>query len=175
MAEMPMTTAPPGVEAHAPTQDDLPYEDDWMPESNTHALNPLMLMATLQRFLAGVREAFIATNMFVYFSPDQVATHDFRGPDFFVVLDVPIGARKSWVIWQEDGRGPDVVIEMLSDSTAATDKGEKLRVYQDRLRVPEYYWFHPVTAEFGGVRLVNGRYQPIAPESDGSLAASCWA
>jgi hypothetical protein len=61
------------------------------------------------------------------------------------------------------------VIELLSDSTAAKDKGEKFRIYQDRLRVPEYYWFHPITGEFAGFRLAPHTYVPITPEPDGSL------
>jgi Uma2 family endonuclease len=170
MTTSPTTDAlPPGLDAWPPTQDDLPYEDDWMPESNIHLLNPILLMQALERFFAGVRDAFVGANMFVYFSPDQVKTHDFRGPDFFVVLGAKPGKRKSWVIWQEDGRGPDVVVEFLSESTARVDKGEKLLVYQNRLRVPEYFWFDPWTYELGGVRLINGVYQPIAPELDGSL------
>ena len=76
--------------------------------------------------------------MFVYFSLAQVRNQAFRGPDFFVVLDVSPRERKSWVVWQE-GKGPDVVIELLSDSTAAHDKGEQKIIYQNALRVLEYY------------------------------------
>jgi hypothetical protein len=49
---------PPGLDAWPPTQDDLPYEDGEMAESNIHLLNPVLLMQALQRFLAGVRDAF---------------------------------------------------------------------------------------------------------------------
>lgn len=31
---------------------------------------------------------------------------------------------KSWVVWQE-GKAPDLVIELLSDSTASYDKNQK--------------------------------------------------
>jgi Uma2 family endonuclease len=160
---------PPFLSKLPPTRDELPSSYDDKMESLNHVLNLTLLMLTLQRYLSGIRDAFIATNMFVYFSPDQVKTHDFRGPDFFVVLDVPPGPRPSWVVWDEDGRGPDIVIEMLSDSTAAIDKGEKLLVYQDRLRVPEYFWFHPLTGEFAGFRKMPDKYEPIPPEADGSL------
>ena len=53
--------------------------------------------------------------MFVYFSLEQVQNRDFRGPDFFVLLDVPRREHESWVVRQE-GKGPDVVIELLSES-----------------------------------------------------------
>lgn len=160
---------PPGLDAVPPTQDELPYEDDWMPESNLHEMNPELLRLTLERRLAGIRDAFIAINMFVYFADDQVRAHDFRGPDFFVVLDVPQTPHKSWVVWWEGGRGPDVVVEFLSGSTAREGKTTKLAVYRDRLRVPEYFWFDPWSGELGGVRLVANVYQPIQPEADGSL------
>lgn len=160
---------PPLLSKLPPTRDELPSSYDDKMESLNHVLNLTLLMLTLQRYLSGLRDAFIATNMFVYFSPDQVKTHDFRGPDFFVVLDVPPGPRPSWVVWEEDGRGPHVVIEMLSDSTAAIDKGEKLLVYQDRLRVPEYFWFHPLTGEFAGFRMTLDKYESIPLEADGSL------
>lgn len=162
---------PPGLDRLPPTEDELPYEDDWMPESNIHWLNPVLLMDALRRFFAGVREAFIGANLFVYFSPDQVKTHDYRGPDFFVVLDRPQTLRKSWVVWEQDGRTPDVVIEMLSASTRSVDIGEKLLVYQNQLRVPEYFWYDPWTYELGGVRLEQGVYQPIAAEADGALVS----
>jgi Uma2 family endonuclease len=38
-----------------------------------------------------------------------------------VVLDVPRRERKSWVVWEEE-KAPDVVIELLSESTAKKDK-----------------------------------------------------
>jgi Uma2 family endonuclease len=159
---------PEGLDRLPPTQDELPYSDGMPMESQQHVLQMILLIATLQRYFAGVRDVFVGGNMFVYFSPDQVNTHDFRGPDVFVALDVPTHMRKSWVVWDEK-RGPDVVIELLSDSTAAIDKGEKLLVYQDQLRVPEYFWFHPLTAEFDGVVLVDGVYRPLSSTTPGML------
>lgn len=77
--------------------------------------------------------------MFVYYSTAQVRDRNFQGPDVFAVLDVPRGERKSWVLWEE-GKRPDVVIELLSDSTAQRDKTEKKQLYQNCLRVTEYFW-----------------------------------
>src|SRR5688500_6663555 len=45
-----------------------------------------------------------------------------RGPVFFIVLNVVDRERKSWVAWQEGMRFPDVIIELLSDTTRAVDK-----------------------------------------------------
>ncbi len=83
--------------------------------------------------------------MFVYFSELQAKKNDFRGPDVFVVLDTVRRERKSWVVWGENGRTPDVVIELLSPSTEAVDRGEKMRVYSKLLRVTHYYLFDPMS------------------------------
>ena len=53
------------------------------------------------------------------FSGDQLRGKDFPGPDFFVVLGVSPRERKSWVVWDEE-KGPDLIVELLSDSTRQT-------------------------------------------------------
>ncbi|NDJ18059.1 Uma2 family endonuclease [Myxacorys almedinensis] len=109
------------------------------------------------------RTDFYATgNLTVYYSPNQKKSEDFRGPDFFVVLGVEPRDRRSWVVWQEGGRYPNYIIELLSDSTASVDRGLKKDLYQNVWRVPEYFWFHPDTLEFAGFRLADGStYAPI--------------
>jgi Uma2 family endonuclease len=160
---------PPSVESAAhirlPTDLDLPYDDDTPMDSDRHAAQIELLKECLRLAWAG-RDFFIGGNMFVYFNRDQIRTRDFRGPDVFVVLDVPQRERRGWVVWDE-GKAPDVVIELLSDTTAAVDRGEKKLVYQDRLRTPEYYWYHPFTSEFAGWLLLDGVYVPIAPDDAG--------
>jgi hypothetical protein len=61
-----------------------------------------------------------------------------------------------------------VVIELLSESTIAADKGEKKRIYQDRMHVPEYFWYDPFNpADWEGFQLVRGTYQLIAADGQG--------
>ena len=78
---------------------------------------------------------FQAISLVIHRRLQQVRHQDFRGPDFFAVLGVPKRERKSWVVWQE-GKGPDVVIELLSESTAAQDKEALLARYQERFGAP---------------------------------------
>jgi len=166
---MSVTVSEPALEAiQAPTEDDLPYSDGMPMESHQHVLQTDLLKDPLLFHWHDRQDFFLGANMFVYFSPHQVRTHDFRGPDLFVALGVSRRARKSWVTWEE-GKGPDVVIELLSDTTAAEDKGQKKQIYQDRLRVPEYFWFHPFTGEWAGFVLQAGVYQPLAPDAAGRL------
>jgi Uma2 family endonuclease len=169
MAEMAVDLAALGVE-WPPTEDELPYDDGMPMESARHVMQLQLLMDPLRVFWADRQDGYVAGNMFVYFSLEQVRNQDFRGPDFFAVLGVPRRERKSWVVWQE-GKGPDVVIELLSESTAAIDKGEKKLVYQDRLRVPEYFWFDPFSAEWAGFALHKGVYETIPEDEQGRLSS----
>lgn len=95
-------------------------------ETQRHVLQLDLLMYPVLLLWTDRQDVFVGGNMFVYFSLEQVRTQDFRGPDFFAVLDVPKRERKSWVVWQE-GKGPDLVIELLSESTAEQDKGVLLQ------------------------------------------------
>ncbi len=164
--------SPPVLEFELPpTEDELLYDDGMPMATLRHRLQMNLLIEPIELAWADRDDFFISGNMFVYFSPNQVMDYDFRGPDFFAVLGVPKRERKSWVIWQE-GKGPDVIIELLSESTARQDKSEKKQIYQNRLRVPEYYWYDPFTAEWAGFTLQKGVYQPIRPDKAGRLISS---
>ena len=107
--------------------------------------------------------------MTIYYSPNQKKSEKFRAPDFFVVLGTQKKDRKSWVVWQEDGKYPNLIVEILSSSTTAVDKGLKKQVYQDTFRTPNYFWFDPVTMELQGFHLVNDKYKEIQLTTDGRL------
>ncbi|MEA5496183.1 Uma2 family endonuclease [Limnoraphis robusta] len=156
------------VIALPPTQDDLPCDDGIPMETERHKHQSDLLINALWERLKQ-QNAYVGGNMFVYFSLEQVRNQDFRGPDVFVVLDVPRQERKSWVIWEE-GKGPDIVIELLSESTLSRDKTEKKRIYQSQMRVPEYFWYDPFNPEdFQGFRLQGSVYQPLEPDEQGRL------
>jgi Uma2 family endonuclease len=162
---------PEAMPATPPTQDELPSDDGVPMETQRHKWQMDLLIEAMDRWLLERGEGYVNGNMFVYFSLEQTRGRYFRGPDCFVLLGVPRGERKSWVIW-EQGKGPDVVIELLSISTATVDKGEKMAVYRDQMRVPEYYWFDPFHPDDrAGFVLRDGRYQRIEPDADGSLAS----
>ncbi|WP_044034813.1 Uma2 family endonuclease, partial [Microcystis aeruginosa] len=111
-----------------------------------------------------------AGNLTIYYSPNQKKSEFFRGPDFFVVLGTnPNPNRRSWVIWREEGKYPNLIVEILSDSTGKVDREEKKQIYQDIFRTPDYFWFDPESLEFAGFTLISGQYQPIAPNSQGWL------
>jgi Uma2 family endonuclease len=138
-------------------------------ESSLHYAQLALLVACLEWLWRDRSDFFIGANLTIYFSRQQLKNKDFRGPDFFLVKHTEKRPRRSWVVWEEDGKYPDLIIELLSDSTARTDRNLKKELYQDRFRTPEYFWFSPETLEFAGYRLVNQQYEPIAPNASGLL------
>jgi len=60
---------------------------------------------------------------------------------------------------------PELIVE-ISHTTAAKDKGVKLRLYE-RSGVREYITVMPEEQEIVWRELVNGRYREIAPDEDG--------
>ncbi|MGC9526215.1 MAG: Uma2 family endonuclease [Limnospira sp.] len=138
-------------------------------ESYLHLQQIILLLKCLEWLWKDRQDYFAAGNLTIYYSPNQKKSEYFRGPDFFLVRDTERKPRKSWVVWQEDGKYPNVIVELLSDSTATTDRGVKKRIYQDVFRTPEYFWFSPHTLEFQGFLLVGGTYEAIAPNERGHL------
>jgi len=136
-------------------------------ESSLHYLQLAILVSCLEWLWQGRQDYFIGANLTVYFSRNQLKQEDVRGPDFFLVRSVSNHPRRSWVVWEEDGKYPDLVIELLSESTVATDRTIKKQLYQDRWRTPEYFWFSPDTQEFAGWRLMGHTYEAIDANEQG--------
>jgi Uma2 family endonuclease len=87
-------------------------EPTW--ESNLHLTQIILLIKCLE-WLWQDREDYFATgNLTIYYSPNQKKSEYFRGYDFFVVLGTTRNQnQKSWVVWQEEGKYPNVIIEIL--------------------------------------------------------------
>ena len=138
-------------------------------ESDLHLQQIILFLECLNWLWRDRTDYYASGNLTIYYSTSKIKTRDFRGPDFFVVLNTEKRPRKSWIVWEEGGKTPNVVIEILSDSTAKQDRGAKKQLYQDVLKVFDYFWFDPVTLEFAGFTLVGGQYQPLPPGDRGWL------
>lgn len=138
-------------------------------ETELHLRQILLLIQCLERYWSNLQDFYAFGNLTIYYSPRQRKSEDFRGPDFFVVRGAERKPRKSWVVWEEAGKYPNLIVELLSDSTAATDRGLKKQLYQDTFRTPDYFWFDPHTLEFQGFHLVDGTYQDLQPNQQGWL------
>lgn len=166
-----------GLRTDAPEWFPEPPRGEWWSdeppmESHRHLMQMLALIGTLRWLWRDRSDYFVGGNLTVYFSPEQSKAQDFRGPDFFVVLGVDgTRDRRSWVVWEEGGRYPNVIVELLSDSTASNDRGEKKTIYEQIFRTPEYFLFDPETGALEGFRLTGGHYAPIEPDEHGRLAS----
>ena len=140
-------------------------------ESMLHYLQLALLVSCLDWLWRDRTDYFIGANLTIYFSRQQLRNRDFRGPDFFLVRNTSKRPRKSWVVWEEEGKHPDLIIELLSNSTAETDKTTKKSLYQDQFRTQEYFWFSPDDLELTGFKLIGQEYQVIIPNQQGLLAS----
>lgn len=136
-------------------------------ESSLHYLQLMLLVSCLDWLWRDQSDYFIGANLTVYYSLQQLRDREFRGPDFFLVKNTTKQPRASWVVWEEDGKYPDLIIELLSNSTARVDRTEKKDLYQNRWRTPEYFWFSPDTSEFAGFRLMGLAYEQIPVNEQG--------
>ncbi|MBW4467190.1 MAG: Uma2 family endonuclease [Pegethrix bostrychoides GSE-TBD4-15B] len=145
------------------------WSDEPPLESDRHRDQIDLLIRLIRWAFCERQDVYVAGNLTVYYSPNQKKSEDFRGPDVFVVLGTENRPRRSWTVWHENGKYPNLIVELLSDSTASIDRGEKKELYQSVWRVPEYFWFDPVTLEFQGFQLLRGQYEPIQPRPQGWL------
>lgn len=156
------------LEAQMPDATQLLSDEPEM-ESSLHFMQLVLLVSCLEWLWRDRDNFFIGANLTIYYSRQQLKTRDFRGPDFFLIKDVARHPRNSWVVWEEDGRYPNLIIELLSDSTANTDRNLKKILYQNQFRTPEYFWFSPETLELQGFSLVRQQYEAITPNQQGWL------
>ncbi len=152
--------------------DNLIFDDGEPLSSNRHRIAMNVLIDSALTALQERSDFFTGGNMFVYYSRDQAMNRDFRGPDFFAVLDVDGSReRQGWVIWEEEGRYPDVIIELMSPSTAKVDKTTKKRLYERTFRTADYYIYDPFNPQsLEGWHLdAKQRYQPLVANNRGWL------
>jgi Uma2 family endonuclease len=149
---------------------DLIYDDGEPMESDWHVKNMTLLLEQIQYAFRDRNDFYVGGNMFIYFSLEQARNRDFRGPDFFYVANThrePM--RNCWVVWLEDGRTPNVVIELASPSTIDEDRGPKLRIYRDILRVANYFIYDRETRTLEGWRLEGSHYAPLELDKNGRM------
>ncbi|MEM6840157.1 MAG: Uma2 family endonuclease [Cyanobacteria bacterium P01_C01_bin.120] len=171
MSVSPVDTSQPELEQANPHDGVFPpsdlYSDEPPLETDLHRDQIDLLIRILKQVWADRQDFYASGNLTIYDSPEQQKSKDFRGPDFFVVLGTERKPRKSWVVWEEGGRYPNVIVELLSESTAKTDRGLKKQIYQDIFRTPNYFWFDPDSLEFEGFQLMNSTYEPLPTNEQG--------
>jgi Uma2 family endonuclease len=129
-----------------------------MGETDIHRQDMFDLIESLKLHYAGQR-VYVSGNLLICYKPTNKRKH--VAPDVFVVKDIDPRLRENYLLWEE-GKGPDVAIEVTSESTKEEDLDEKYELYRDVLKVREYFLFDPrdefLKPPLQGYRLVDGRY-----------------
>jgi Uma2 family endonuclease len=112
------------LEAIMPDATQLESKEPEM-ESSDRYTQLMLLVICLEWLWRNRSDYFIGANLTIYYSRQQLKTRDFRGPDFFLVKQTQKRNRNSWVVWEENGKYPNLIIELLSDSTARVDRNLK--------------------------------------------------
>ena len=81
-------------------------------------------------------------------------------PDAMVVFGRPAGDRRSYLQWNEDGLGPQVVFEVLSHSNRPGELEDKLQFY-DEHGVEEYYVIDPYEQSVEGYTRRRSELVPV--------------
>ncbi len=150
-----------------PSEDGKPMaESDFQRDSLTYAIDSLKWHFDSQD------RVYVTGNLLIYYEEGNTAKS--VAPDVYVVFDVPKHPRQTYKIWEE-GKGPDVVLEILSPTTWKKDVQDNLLLYRD-LGVKEYFLYDPLNrviqpALQGHWLDDEGHYQPLGVETlpDGGL------
>ena len=153
----PATAVEPDI--YYPDSDGMPMaETPWHREIMTEAIE------VVDDHFADDPRVYVSGNLLLYYERGNRRRH--VSPDVFVVRGVEKRLRENYLLWEE-GKAPQVVIELTSSSTRAEDQRTKRRLYQDTLKVREYFLFDPhgdyLDPPLQGYRLRQGVYQPIRP------------
>jgi len=163
---------------------DLPDSDGEPMENERDRLQMILVLDALDQHWHDRHDFYAAGNMFLYYSLAQAheilaeeaeparPRRAFRGPDVFVVLNVDGSRRRrKWLVWEEDGRYPDVIFEFLSTSTRHNDQTTKKTLYERTFKTSEYYWYDPYDPSIfqGWLLQPDTGYQASLPDARGWL------
>jgi len=133
-----------------------------MGETDFHIKLIVDISEALRNFFMRQPDVYVSRDLLLYYEPDN--TRKFVVPDVFVVRGVNKRYRRVYKLWEE-GRPPNVVIEISSRETKKADPNSKFDLYE-RLGVAEYYIFDPeyryVKPPLRAWRLSGGKYVEIA-------------
>ena len=161
------------MRAQSPRADEAIYypESDGKPMAETDVHRDLMmaLIYALQMFFQGDPKVYVSGNLLIYYV--QGDPRRSVSPDVFVVRGVPKKPRRTYRIWQE-GRAPDVAIELTSKSTLLEDLHKKANLYA-KLGVKEYFLYDPLREYLDGPLTAltldeEGSYRPV-PVNEGRV------
>jgi len=165
----PRYTEPAPTEIHYPSSDGKPLADDtWQ----ANAMISKYYMLTV--YFEGDPNTFVGMDLLLYYTKDK--PEEVVAPDVFVVFGAPDKYRHNYKVWEE-GKVPDFVLEVASQSSVMENLGCKKEVYE-RIGVREYSVFDPQGClhwpRLQLFRLEGGSYKRVSMRGDphGPLAVT---
>lgn len=129
------------AEVEYPDTDGLPMADNDFQAVTMHYAGP-----ALSRHFEG--RGYVATDTILYYVKGNRKVY--VAPDVMVVLGVDGSLRNSFTVWEEGGRVPDFVLEVVSNSMQQNDARDKRGVYS-RLGIREYFRYAPNSDRMEGM------------------------
>src|SRR5438034_197401 len=149
----------------APVTDRSPFSlhpEDWVTQRDSHDEEGAYLKRGLRLLLP---DSFVARDLAVYWVPGETQ-HPYAGPDIFVSRHKPQVEDPSVWLTYEDGPLA-LVIEIASEKTRHLEAKRRDETYAQALQVPEYVYMDLQQDDLRLGRLVEGRYEWIAPDAAG--------
>ena len=132
-----------------------------MAETDTHRELMTDLIYELTEFYKDDPSAYVSGNLLLYYREGDPRKS--VSPDVFVVRGIEKKVRPIYKLWEE-GKMPDVVIEITSKTTREEDLGNKKGLYEVS-GVQEYFIFDPfseyLTPNLKGYRRTGDEFHPI--------------
>jgi Uma2 family endonuclease len=143
-----------------PTSDGKP-----MAETDKHCDLMIYAREALKVYYADRPDVYVSGNNFLYYQEGDPKKR--VSPDCYVVFGVDMRQRDSYKAWEEGGKLPDVVFEFTSRKTRKEDTHTKRPLYEEVLKVKEYFLFDPtgdyLKPRLQGYRLVGKRFVSVEP------------
>ena len=136
-----------------------------MGETDTHRDQIVDLIYCLREWFRTDPDVYVSGSLLLYYEEGNPLAS--AAPDVFVARGVDDHPRRTYKVWEE-GKGPDLVIEITSKSSRLEDLGYKRALYAE-LEVREYFMFDPLgewlTPPFAAYRLADGEYVRVEAPS----------
>src|SRR5581483_3630558 len=97
-----------------------------MAETDFHIQLIVDLRSTLREFFRAQERVYVGSNMLLYYVEGDRTQN--IAPDIFVVRGIAKHPRRVYKLWEE-GRAPNVIIEISSQETKSIDTGWKKQLY----------------------------------------------
>jgi len=133
-----------------------------MAETDKHRAQMIALLNALEEYYRPDPNTYVTGNILLHYR-DETGEWKFLAPDVVVVKGVEKKDRRSYII-EDEGKAPDLIIELVSPSTKVEDFGNKRVIYAG-WGVKEYFLFDPtgelLSGPLRGFRLEGNEYVPM--------------